>query len=249
MRRELGQHFADQPSGCAHALEFGRRAADDHGRIPFATPLSRRVDRRHQVGADAVGRLRSVDRPERRPRLVELDQRLRLPHVDLQPLADHVVVVVARAAPACPRTLARRTGTRRRAGPGVCAAAVATIRIDRRRSSSASGTAISTMISGSRPVIISSSAVRLRHRARKPVEHESRRARPAASSRSRTIPIITSSLTSSPRAIDRLGAHADRGPRLHRLAQDVAGRDLRDPARPREPLRLRALARRPAGRA
>ena len=37
-RGELGQHFADQPAGVAHALELGGRSADNHDRTPVRVP-------------------------------------------------------------------------------------------------------------------------------------------------------------------------------------------------------------------
>ena len=74
-------------------------------------------------------------------------------------------------------------------------------------------------------------------RARSPTGH------PSQLSRSRTMPITASSLTRLPESIACLRRAAERRPGLHRLAQDVAGRDLRHPVLRRQPLRLRALAR------
>ena len=74
------------------------------------------------------------------------------------------------------------------------------MRVDRRRTSSASGTTISTTISGSRSFTISSSAAAWATVRGNPSSTNPLRAS-LWSSRSRTIPIITSSLTSSPRAM------------------------------------------------
>ena len=181
---------------------------------------------------------------ERRPRAVVLDQRLRVALVDLQPLAAPPLVVVGRAAPACRRTLRARRHRPSTSTASALAPHVSQIRrVASRRTSSASGTTMSTTISGPRPRHDRVERLGLRHRPRKPVEHEPVRrvrlrqplARRCRSSRRRP--------TSSPRSIIALACSAEPVPALHRLAQDVAGRDLRNPALAREPLRLRALAR------
>ena len=172
VRRQLRQHVADQTAGFAHPLQLGGRAADDHGR-PLSPSRCRAesiaVD---QIRRDAIGRLRAVHRPERRPRLVVLHQRLRLAVVHLQALAhDRVVIVAALHQPA-----AARAGMRRAWPLAPCARVRRTPRrpcaSSRRRTSSASGTTMSTTISGSRSVHDLVERRRLRDRPRKPVEHE-----------------------------------------------------------------------------
>jgi hypothetical protein len=73
-------------------------------------------------------------------------------------------------------------------------------RVLSRRTSSGSGTTTSITMSGSRSVMISSSAVACATVRGKPSRMNPFRAS-ERSSRSRTIPIITSSLTSSPRSM------------------------------------------------
>jgi hypothetical protein len=57
------------------------------------------------------------------------------------------------------------------------------------------------------------------------------------------MPMIRSSPTSSPRSITFFDLPAQIGSAMHRLAQDVPGRNLGNPVLASETFRLRALAR------
>ena len=216
VRRQLGQHLADQPPGLAHPLELRRRPADNHRALPppaRSPPVADGFDRRRQIRRHAIGRLRPVDRPERRPRAGST-----------RPAASVCALVHLQPLPHDRRRCRRlrctsrppHAGTRAPPAPlsvarlGVRAAVLA----DHPRRPAAApapppARRCRRTISGSRPSINRVERLGLRHRARKPVEDEPGRARPAGSSRSRTMPIITSSLTSSPRSMIALHALAD----------------------------------------
>ena len=228
LRRQLGQHLADQAPGIAHPLELGRRSADDHR--PAPAPTARRrppwpAPRRHHRAtarrspngtSDAHGSSRGAASSSLR--------------YTAEPFAARPLRCRRIAAPSVRRTSRARRATR--SPPRVVAFAphcAHTRRDASRLTSSSSGTSMSTTMSGERPFIRPSSAC-----ACATVRGNPSRMNPAAasgrSSRSLTIPIITSSLTSSPRSMMAFARSPISRSRLHGLPQDVAGRDLRDAA-------------------
>ena len=239
--RELREHLGHQLVGRAHLLDLRGRLADDHAlRLrAAAAPIAGVDGGRHR--RRPAGCRRSTRNVGRAP--VVVDERLASArwYTFRRSRTTSIAVVDARCTSAPPHLLARASSSR----PARVRAALAAdpprrqpphqhvlrhhdVEHDQRRRVR-------------RPCRSSASAcatVRGKPSSTNPRARRPRRAAPA------TIPIITSSLTSRPASIAALRRAARaRVPCLHRLAQDVAGRDLRHAARPREPLGLRALAR------
>ena len=148
-RRQLGQHLADQPFGRAASARARRRPADDHRGTP---PRSARVAAPRQSPppdprATALRRLRAVDRPERRPRRGSTRPAARS-------AADRPSAARARpprcrrrAAPAAPPHFGH-SAARRRPGRALAPHCPQIRRDASRRTSSSSGTTMSSTISG-----------------------------------------------------------------------------------------------------
>ena len=257
LERRLGAAVAHQPLG--QPIEIRGRHARRHRRLelrraprprtgwPRASvrsppPIGRRSrppshDRRHrgrQIGRDGVRRLVAVHRPERRPHAVELDERLRVARVHPQALAHDVHVVVAplheRAAAPRARRHARRRDPAARCRKSAAASAARPASPPAPRCSPRRAARPSSSIVVER--------LGLRHRARKPVEHE-----PAPRIRPRQ-PLAHDAdhrcrrRRAGPRPSPPWLARPSSVPGLHGLAQDVAGRDRaarRAPARTAPP--------------
>ena len=223
-RGQLRQHLADQPPGRPHRLELGRRPADNHG--PLLRPSTRRPRPPPSSPPPPLRRLRAVDRAECRPRPVVVHERL----------CSAGRPSGVRGPPPRyrrPAALNRRriSGSARSAATSPAGVHLARIaqhhaaRRPRRRTSSASGTAMSTTISGFPAVHEAVERLACATVRGKPsrMNPGARRSFPGAPC---TIPIITSSLDQLAAVHDRLGPQPDLGAGFHRLAQHVAGRDL-----------------------
>ena len=116
-------------------------------------------------------------------------------------------------------------------------------RVASRRTSTSSGTTMSSTTSGPRPSTIRSSAVACTTVRGNPSSTNPQRASLAVEPLldDPDHHVVADEVARPPSS--SFAATAELGAGLHRLAQDVAGRDLRQPPRAREPLRLRALAR------
>ena len=186
---QLGENPRHELVHPSQLRNLALRPADNHRASPSAlSPPGGVVDHRVELVRHTLRRLRTVHDAERRPLAVVLQHRLR-------GRADTPSTLAARrpgrrrcAAPVrrrTSRTPSRPTGfgvgAARASRSGGCAS---------RRTSSCSGTATSTTISGPPSALVHELVERpgLRHGARKPVEHEprlARRASPADPRRSR----------------------------------------------------------------
>ncbi len=224
----------------AHLLDLARRLADDHGALPpAAAVLHRAVDRRgdHVGGPVAVDRRAAFRAPRSTPPAA-------CSAAGTPSAAPARCLRRRRCAPPAGRRTSRtssssaprrwrRSGRRSAASPAAAPARPPGRRCRARRA-------------GRVRSIRRSSAAACIDRSREPVEDETRRAS-SRPSRSSTIAIITSSLTSRPASIAARADAAERRTRLHRLAQDVAGRDPRQRAPLGQTFGLRPFAG--AGRA
>ena len=198
---QLLEHVADQLVHLAQPPKLRRRSADDH-RPPPRRDRHHRVDARRQLRRDLVGRLRAVDRPERRPAAVVVEQRPALARVHLEAMLPHVLVAVVGARDhLAAAALAGVVALGADPGSAFAAHLPHTRRPCIRCSSSASGTARS-MIDQRLAPAASDRAPRPAAPSAETRRECSRWRHPARASRSSTMPIISSSPSSSPRSIN-----------------------------------------------
>jgi len=196
---------------------------------------------RHQVGRHPIRRLRTVDRAEGWPTAVEIDQRLGVRPVDLQPFEHHRLRIVRslhQLATTQRARLVRVTVAKRR----VVTAAVA----NHPRTQPAHQLVLGHHhFDDDQRVAPGHQSVerdRLRHRPRKSVEDES--ALRVGASQPLTHDADHHFVADQLATVhDRLGPTPNLGSVVDRLAQDVAGRNLRDSPVASEALGLRALSR------
>ena len=200
---DVRDRLGDDVAGARDPVDLGGALADDHAARPVE-----QVERLGDLGRDLVDRALGLERDEPAARAVELDDRLRLLVVELEPPRDRVRRVVV--APLDHGALAQPLGRRH---------------LDRgRRRAQRRARGRSRRASRRAPPPARGSAGSRRAR--------SRAVASGSESRSRMSATVSSSGTSSPLA--RIGStlRPSGVPRRDRRAEHVAGRDVRD-SRPR----------------
>ena len=170
MRRKFRQDVGHERVRSAHPLELGRRLAHNHSAHPAVCALQ--APRSSAASTAAVttsgGRLPSIDVNDRAAGVV-LDERLRLPQIHLQPLPHDLNPVVHARDERAAALAARRSSIR---APRSMPHLLQIRRVASRRTSTSSGTTMSSTTSGPRPATMPIQRGRLHDRPRKSVEHE-----------------------------------------------------------------------------